>query len=93
LPSVDLKTVGRLADLSRISLSAREGERLREELSSILGYFAELDRVDVSKVSLASPMKGDGGMRKDVVKPSTPRELLAGVPQKKGRFVRAPRVF
>jgi hypothetical protein len=32
-------------------------------------------------------------MRDDLVGPSIPGELLEGVPQKKGRYVRAPRVF
>jgi len=91
--SVDIRQVERLAELSRLSLRPQEVERLRGELSSILGYFATLDRVDVSKVTGAQDALKDGGLREDVVRPSTPEEILEGVPQKKGRYVRAPRVF
>lgn len=92
-PSVDLRRVERLADLSRLSLSPKEAERLQGELSSILDYFATLDEVDLSKGPSPREAIGGGGLRQDVVAPSTPEEMLKLVPQKKGRYVRAPRVF
>jgi aspartyl/glutamyl-tRNA(Asn/Gln) amidotransferase C subunit len=92
-PSVDLRQVERLADLSRLSLDPQEAERLRRELSSILGYFAALDKVDISKGIPPPESAFEGGLRQDLVKPSTPEDILQGVPQKKGRYVRAPRVF
>jgi aspartyl-tRNA(Asn)/glutamyl-tRNA(Gln) amidotransferase subunit C len=90
--SVDHSQVEKLASLSRLALDAEEAERLRGELSSILEYFSTLDRVDVSKV------KDVGGrlepsMREDVPRPSAPEDVLKGVPQKRGRYVKAPRVF
>jgi aspartyl-tRNA(Asn)/glutamyl-tRNA(Gln) amidotransferase subunit C len=89
---VDARQVERLAELSRLALGAPEAERLRRELSSILEYFAELDKMDVSK---SGPVRdgASGGLREDEVRPSTPDEILQGVPQRKGRYVRAPRVF
>jgi len=90
---VDLRQVERLADLSRLSLGPHEAERLRGELSSILDYFAALDKVDVSNSPQHPGAAQDGGLREDVVRPSTPEEILEGVPQRKGRYVRAPRVF
>jgi aspartyl/glutamyl-tRNA(Asn/Gln) amidotransferase C subunit len=91
---VDIRQVERLADLSRLSLGPQEAERLRGELSSILDYFAALDKVDLSKIARTSHDEDDeGGLREDVARPSTPDEILAGVPQKKGRYVKAPRVF
>ena len=83
----------RLAALSRLTLGPREAERLRGELSSILEYFATLDRVDVSEAPLAVEASKDQGTRDDVVRPSSPEVILPGVPQRKGRYVRAPRVF
>ncbi len=91
-PSVDAAQVERLAELSRLSLSPQEAERLRGELSSILEYFAALDKVDASKAG-PSEEAASGGLREDEVRPSTPDEILQGVPQRKGRYVRAPRVF
>jgi aspartyl-tRNA(Asn)/glutamyl-tRNA(Gln) amidotransferase subunit C len=92
-PSVDLHQVERLADLSRLSLGPHEAERLRGELSSILEYFAALDKVDVSGVAKGAEASRESVLREDVVRPSTPAEILEGVPQRKGRYVRAPRVF
>ena len=90
---MDIRQVERLADLSRLSLDPQEAERLRRELSSILGYFAALDKVDISKSIPPSESVLEGGLRQDLVRPSTPEDILQGVPQKKGRYVRAPRVF
>lgn len=92
-PSVDIGRVERLADLSRLSLDQQEAERLRVELSSILGYFAALDKLETPMSIPGREASPDGGLRDDVVKPSTPAELLEGVPHRKGRYVRAPRVF
>ena len=92
-PSVDIRHVERLAELSRLSLGPHEAERLRGELSSILEYFATLDKVDVSKVAAVQNASKEGGLREDAVRPSTPEDVLEGVPQKRGRYVRAPRVF
>ena len=91
-PSVDARQVERLAELSRLSLGPQEAERLRGELSSILEYFAALDKVDVSKASPAQNAPS-GSLREDAARPSAPDEILQGVPQRKGRYVRAPRVF
>jgi aspartyl-tRNA(Asn)/glutamyl-tRNA(Gln) amidotransferase subunit C len=91
--SVDIREVEKLAGLSRLSLGQDEAERLRGELSSILEYFATLDKVDISKVAQTQEGVQDGLLREDVVRPSTPEDILRGVPQKKGRYVRAPRVF
>ena len=92
-PSVDLHQVERLADLSRLSLDEKEVVRLKGELSSILGYFAALDRVRVPRSILAPDASGGGSPREDLARPSDPEEILRGVPNKKGRYVRAPRVF
>lgn len=91
--SIDERTVERLAGLSRLSLNRQEAERLREELSSIISYFATLDAVDVATRGSITGDDGGGRLREDVVRPSNPDEILSGVPQKKGRYVKAPRVF
>jgi aspartyl/glutamyl-tRNA(Asn/Gln) amidotransferase C subunit len=92
-PSVDTAQVQRLASLSRLSLAPQEAERLRGELSAILDYFAVLDKAALPKDVPAREAKARGARREDVVRPSDPDAILAGVPQRKGRFVRAPRVF
>jgi aspartyl/glutamyl-tRNA(Asn/Gln) amidotransferase C subunit len=90
--SVDIGQVEWLAQLSRLSLGPREAEKLRGELSSILDYFATLDKVSVGRSALV-PKRPTGGKRDDVVVPSDPDAILKGVPEKKGRYVKAPKVF
>jgi len=92
-PFVDIHQVQRLADLSRLSLAPQEAERLRGEISSILEYFAVLDKVILAKGLPLDESVTEGAQREDAVRPSNPDEILAGVPQRKGRYVRAPRVF
>jgi aspartyl-tRNA(Asn)/glutamyl-tRNA(Gln) amidotransferase subunit C len=88
--AVDLDQITRLSDLSRLSLSPSEAQRMERELSSVLEYFAVIDKAEVGDVA-PSTQRGEG--RPDVVGPSPADEILAGVPQKKGRLVRAPKVF
>jgi Asp-tRNA(Asn)/Glu-tRNA(Gln) amidotransferase C subunit len=100
---VDLHRVERLAGLARLSLDPHEAEKLQGELSSILEYFAALDSVDLSKRDSREEDGSRGGgrqvdaatgsMRDDQPAPSTAEPILEGVPQRKGRYVRAPRVF
>jgi len=67
---------------------------LKVELSSILDYFATLDKVDIARVPVASQgLTKTGGKRDDVIGPSNGDEILKGVPEKKGRYVKAPKVF
>jgi Asp-tRNA(Asn)/Glu-tRNA(Gln) amidotransferase C subunit len=63
------------------------------ELSSILGYFDVLDKANLAKGLPTRESVKEGAQREDAVRPSNPDEILAGVPQRKGRYVRAPRVF
>lgn len=92
--SVGAPEVERLATLARLSLSEREADRLGADLSSILDYFATLDSVDVTGIEPPAASTDDrSGARDDVASPSSPDELLDGVPRKRGRLVRAPRVF
>lgn len=91
--SVDARQVDRLADLSRLSLTPQEADRLRGELATILDYFAALKDVDLSAAPQEPSAEERPWEREDVVAPSTPDEVLKGVPEKRGRYVRAPRVF
>lgn len=89
---IGAREVERLAGLARLSLSSSEIQEFGTDISSILDYFATLDKVDVSKAPEPSSASADG-LRDDVVEPSKAEEILDGVPQRKDRYVRAPRVF
>jgi aspartyl-tRNA(Asn)/glutamyl-tRNA(Gln) amidotransferase subunit C len=84
--------VRRLGNLAKLNLSAPEEERLRGELSSILDYFEVIDQVR-ENVAIDQLSEDAANLRPDEVRPSDPEGVLRGVPQRKGRFVKAPRVF
>lgn len=81
-----------LCNLAKINMSATEEERLRDELSSVLQYFDVVDGV-TDEIEVGQSSVEAGNLRPDVVRPSDPEGVLRGVPQKKGRLVKAPRVF
>jgi aspartyl/glutamyl-tRNA(Asn/Gln) amidotransferase C subunit len=88
--------IRRLANLARISMSSsqEEEERMREDISSILGYFHTIDGIeDATQVDDDATSLKVTDLRDDEVVPSDPDKLLKGVPHRKGRLVRAPRVF
>jgi aspartyl-tRNA(Asn)/glutamyl-tRNA(Gln) amidotransferase subunit C len=84
--------VRRLGNLAKLNLSAPEEESLPGELSSILEYFEVIDRVR-ENVAIDQLSEDAASLRPDEVRPSDPEGVLRGVPQRKGRFVKAPRVF
>jgi len=90
--AVSIEEVRRLASLSKLFLTRVEEERTRDELSSILDYFRVVDEV-AGPGARSGIAQEAAGLRADEVKPSDPDGVLRGVPHRKGRLVRAPRVF
>ena len=90
--TVTPEEVRRLASLSKLSMTRQEEERLREELSSILDYFRVVDGVPATGGGVRQRQSAET-LREDEVRPSDPEGVLGGVPRKKGRLVKAPRVF
>ena len=66
--SVDIKTVKRVARLSRIAVKDDEAERMAKELNAILGFVEQLDEVNVDNVEpLTSVIPMTLRTREDVV--------------------------
>lgn len=93
--SISKKTLGHLAELSRIKLDEKEEEKLLEDIRKILAYFDELKSLDTSGVD---PMNGGtdlkNSLREDEERVSTNQG--AGVdafPETKDGFLKVPPVF
>jgi len=91
-PRITVEDVRRLGALAKISTTATEEEGLRRELASILEYFHVVDQVG-DGVTIDELKWDAADLRHDEVGPSDPDGVLKGVPQRKGRLVKAPRVF
>ncbi|HEX7477671.1 MAG TPA: Asp-tRNA(Asn)/Glu-tRNA(Gln) amidotransferase subunit GatC [Polyangiales bacterium] len=94
-PKITLDAVRHVSRLAALSLAPDEQERMCRELDKILGFMAELDKLDVSGVEPtfhAVPMRAQ--LRPDVVVPSLPRdELLQAAPAQESGAFAVPKVL
>lgn len=88
--------VERVARLARLELTADEKNLFARQLSEILAYAEQIQRVPTEGVEPTSHAGDAAAMRDDVVRPSLPREAsLSGAPdadQSAGLF-KVPRVL
>ena len=87
--------VRHIALLARVGMSDDEIERMREEMSNILGHFDVLSQVDTEGVEpTAHSADLESVMRDDEVAASSPIEdVLANAPQLEGVFIRVRAVL
>jgi aspartyl-tRNA(Asn)/glutamyl-tRNA(Gln) amidotransferase subunit C len=89
-----------IAKLARIELSEAEEQKLKKDLTSVLGYIDKLSEVDTSSVEplyqvtgLTNAFRPDEH-RKDFEMSEKLNELLIGqAPSKQGRFVKVKSVL
>lgn len=84
-----------VARLARLALSDAEADRLRDQLSGLLDYMKQLDRLDTRDVVPTSHAVETGTpFRDDVVEPFGDKEaLLANAPDRKNDCFRVPRII
>lgn len=91
------ETVKHIAKLARIELTDQEKEKFTKELSSILDYVVQLNKVDTSKVKGTSQVTGLGNVtRSDDTKykiPDTRYKLLKQAPKRKGDYFKVPKIL
>ena len=84
------KDILKLARLARLHLSDEEVEQFRNEISAILGYVEQLQKVDTKGLEPTYQVTGlKNVMRPDMVKDygATPADLLKNAPAtEKGHF-------
>jgi aspartyl-tRNA(Asn)/glutamyl-tRNA(Gln) amidotransferase subunit C len=87
--------VRHIADLSRLSVTAEEVERLSIELSTIIEYVEQLSTVETRQIEPTShvlPLKNV--MRDDRLGESLPRDAaLRNAPDSTEKFYRVPRII
>lgn len=93
--SVDLKTVKKIASLSRISVTDTEAEAMVPELNNILGWVEQLGEVDVTGVEpMTAVMPNTLRLRDDIVTDGNVRDkVLANAPQAEHGFFAVPKVI
>lgn len=94
---INKEEVEHIAKLARLKLNAKEIKSMEKELSSVLGYFQFLNRLNVSKIkptshsiSLKNIMREDKGKRQSE---ENVEKLLKAMPQREGRYLKVKSVF
>lgn len=84
-----------VARLARLSMPEAEAECLRGQISAILDYVKQLERIDTRDVLPTSHAVEMGTpFRDDVVEPFGGKEaLLANAPDRQNDFFRVPRII
>lgn len=89
--------VEHIATLARLELTEKEKEKFATQLSSILGYVQNLQKVDLSKVEPTAQVTGLQNItRPDEVKKcneETMKKLIEAAPERIDNLVRVKAVF
>ncbi len=87
--------VRKVAKLARLDLPEVEVEIYTTQLEQILGYVAQLEKVDTSKVMPTTrAVEVVNRVRKDeIVNPKLREKLLDQAPQREGEFYRVPKIL
>lgn len=91
---LDREQVHKVAHLARLELTAEEEERLTTQLGDILGYFEQLNELDVSGVEPTTrAIDVSNVVRADVLQPYAEREaMLESAPDRDGDFFKVPKI-
>ncbi len=84
-----------VAHLARLDLAEADRDRTARQLSAVLDYFGQLNRVDTAGVEpLSHPLKVHNVFRPDEPRPSlTADEALANAPDRRGDYFGVPAVL
>jgi aspartyl-tRNA(Asn)/glutamyl-tRNA(Gln) amidotransferase subunit C len=89
--------VEHIAKLARLELTEKEKEKFGGQLSAILGYFKELQKIDLKKVEPTAQVTGlENVARSDEVKKcdrETMKNLITAAPERVDNLVKVKAVF
>ena len=93
--SLSRNDVAKVGLLARLALSDADLDTMTRELSSIVGFVSQLEKIDTADVSpLAHPLDTQNVFRADVPKPSlTTAEALQSAPRHDGECFLVPAVL
>ncbi|MFH0912593.1 MAG: Asp-tRNA(Asn)/Glu-tRNA(Gln) amidotransferase subunit GatC [Patescibacteria group bacterium] len=94
--SLNQKELQGVANLAKLELDQNEEAQYTDQLSAVLQYVAELQKIDVSKVEPVGQVTGlTNQLAKDVVKEcEIPRDkLLANAPAQEKGYVKVKSIF
>ena len=95
---ISKEQVKHIAKLARIELSDKEMGKFQKELSSILDYVEQLNKVDTKNIESIKQITGlKGIIRKDEESrykiENTRSKLLKNAPTRKGEYIKVPKIL
>lgn len=94
--SISIDDVKHLASLSALTIDETQAEKMRQEISEIIGYFEQLNEVDTTGVEPTYQVGGlENVTRNDEVKDYgvTRDDLLKNAPDSDGSYLKVGRVL
>ena len=93
--TIDLKTIKHISKLSRISLSEKKANKLKEDLDSILKFIETLNELDTKKtLPMTSVSESNLQLRNDEIKSKNIREkILKNSPEDNKDYFVVPKVI
>ena len=90
---ISLKEVRHIAALARLSISKKEEEKFKKDLSAILDYIEKLKKVDISETKETShPLSVKNVFRKDEAEKSN-HNLLSSAPETKDNYIKVKSIL
>ena len=93
---ISLKEIEKLAELSRLSLTAEEKKTLRKDMDSILGYVDQLQKVSGGRDIKKRAGRVHNVMRED----ANPHEsgiftevLISSAPRREGNYIKVKKIL
>lgn len=89
------KEVEHIAQLARLGITDKEKEKYAKQLSAILDYVEQLNKLNTEKVEPIGHITGaENVMRKDEIKNKPDREnMLENAPDKENGFIKVKSIF
>ena len=93
--AVDIKTVERIATLSKLEFNDEEKQEITADMNRMLAFAEQLSAVDTEGVKpLIYMLEEEAELRKDeVVQSITQAEALKNAPEKDSDFIKLPKVI
>ncbi len=93
--AVDIKTVERIASLSKLEFTEAEKQEFTGDMNRMLEFVEQLSHVDTKGVKpLIYMLEEEAELRKDeVIETITQRDALKNAPEKDSDFIKVPKVI
>ncbi len=94
---ISIDEVRHIAELAKIELSTEEMEKFSSELSDVLGYVGQLEKVDTREIEPVSQVTGlVNVLRKDVIKSTdedTRKRMIDNFPDKDDDHIKVKQIM